>query len=103
MADTEAQSVYYVVRCTLAYGSFDEVQSAAPEDVAAHIRRSQELHAQGTLLMAGVFLDRPDEPLRSMAVLTTREAAEDYIRDDIFYRKGLMPEWEIRAWANMFA
>ena len=103
MAEVPSQPSYFVVTCTLAYGSFEEAKAAAAEDIAAHIARSKHLHAAGTLLMAGAFLDQPGEPLRTMAVLTSREAADDYIKGDPFYRKGLMREWAIRGWHNMFA
>ena len=103
MVEPATQAVYYVVSCTLRYGSFAEAKAAAADDIAAHIARSRELHDQGTLLMAGAFLDQPGEPLRTMAVLTSREAADDYVKGDPFYLKGLMREWSIRAWANMFA
>lgn len=53
--------------------------------------------------MAGAFLDSPDEPLSTMAVLTSRDAAEDFIRGDPFVVKGMVREWHIRMWANMFA
>ena len=38
--------------------------------------------------MSGVFIDKKDEPLSTMAVLASREAAEEYIKDDPFVNKG---------------
>jgi uncharacterized protein len=55
------------------------------------------------VVMAGAFLDRPDEPLSTMVVCTSREAADDYIQGDPFVRKGQVSAWHIREWANMFA
>jgi len=55
------------------------------------------------VVMAGAFLDRPDEPLSTMAVCASREAAEEYVRGDPFVVKGKVSGWHIRAWANMFA
>ena len=52
--------------------------------------------------MAGAFLGERDEPLCTMAVLASREAAEDYVRGDPFYLNGMMSEWYTREWANMF-
>jgi uncharacterized protein YciI len=63
----------------------------------------KELHAQGRLLMAGAFLSNPQEPLSTMGVLTTREAAEEYMRGDPFVLNGMVSKWYIREWANMFA
>ncbi len=95
--------VYYVIFVATAYESFDDARTKAPDLIAAHIARSKELHAQGTLLMAGAFLDNPQEPLSTMAVCATREAAEAYINGDPFYLNGMVRSWHIREWANMFA
>ena len=53
--------------------------------------------------MSGAFIDKKDEPLSTMAVLTSREAAEEYITGDPFVIKGMVSNWYIREWANMFA
>jgi uncharacterized protein YciI len=53
--------------------------------------------------MAGAFLDESDEPLSTMAVTTSREAAEEYVRGDPFFLNGMMSKWYTRQWANMFA
>jgi len=53
--------------------------------------------------MAGAFLDKPEEPLSTMAVFTSRQAAEEYVKGDPFYLDGSMTQWSIRQWANMFA
>lgn len=94
---------YFVVFCTTTFGSFAEAQATAAAMIAAHIARSKELHEQGVILMAGAFLDRPDEPLCTMAILTSREAAEAYMAGDPFNLNGQVREWSIREWANMFA
>ncbi len=100
--EIESQPVYHVVFCVLKYASFEEAKAEAPDAIAAHVRRSRELHEDGTLLMAGAFLDGRDEPLGTMAVLTSREAAQDYVRGDPFFLNGMMSEWYTREWANMF-
>ena len=38
-----------------------------------------------------------------MGVLTSPEAAEEYIKGDPFYLNGMVRSWYIREWANMFA
>ena len=95
-------AVYYVVFCVLKYKSFEEAKTTAPDDIASHLKRSNELHEQGSLLMSGLFLDSEDGHY-TMAVLNSRQAAEDYIKGDPFYAKGMMKKWFIREWANMFA
>lgn len=103
MAITLDQPVYYVVRFETRFTSLAEVQREAPEKLAAHMHRSQQLHAAGKLLMAGAFLDHPDEPLSTMGVLVSREAAQDYIDNDPFVRNGMATVTETREWNNMFA
>ena len=97
------QSVYYVVFVFLKYRNFEEAKVNASEEIAAHITRSKELHKNGTLLMSGAFLNKSEDPLSTMAVLSSREAAEEYIRGDPFFLKGMIEKWYIREWANMFA
>ena len=97
------QNVYYAVSFETFYDSLEDAMSKAPDVIAAHRARSQELHARGTLLMAGAFLNNPKEPLGTMAICTTREAAEEYARGDPFVLNGMVSKWYIREWANMFA
>jgi uncharacterized protein YciI len=97
------QPVYYVVFVLTGYKSFDEARAKAADLLAAHIERSKELHARGVVLMSGAFLNDPKQPLGTMAVCPTREAAEEYITGDPFVQKGLVRSWFIREWANMFA
>ena len=53
--------------------------------------------------MSGAFIEKHDEPLSTMAVLTSHEDAEEYIKGDPFVIKGMVSNWYIREWANMFA
>ncbi|HYX50160.1 MAG TPA: YciI family protein [Ktedonobacteraceae bacterium] len=101
--EIKTQPVYYVVFCTTKYGSFEDAKMNAPDDIAAHMKRSHQLHEKGTLLMSGAFIENEGEPLSTMGVLTSREAAEEYIKGDPFVLKGMVSNWHIREWANMFA
>ena len=103
MTELKRQPVYYVVFVATKYKSFEEAKAKAPEQIAAHIARSRELHQNGTLLMSGAFLNNPDEPLSTMAVLGSHVAAEEYIHGDPFFINGMISKWYIREWANMFA
>ena len=96
------QRVYYALFVVTAFESFEDAYAKAPDTIAAHVARSKELHAQGTLLMSGAFLNNSQEPLSTMAVLTTREAAEEYIKGDPFVQNGQVRTWYVREWANMF-
>lgn len=70
--------------------------------MAEHLHNSKQLHQQGSLLMAGAFLDRPDQPLCTMGVLTSYEEARRYAETDPFVLAGLVEDWRIREWANIF-
>jgi uncharacterized protein YciI len=96
--------VYHVVLMTTSYVSLEEALARAPDLIDVHRARARELHARGMLLMAGAFLDqRPGETLSAMAVCTTREAAEEFIRGDPFVQNGKVREWTIRAWSDLLA
>ena len=103
MTEQKKQAIYYVVSCILQYNSFEEAKNKAGDMIATHLARSKQLHEQGTLLMSGAFLDKQEEPLSTMGILTSREAAEEYVKGDPFYVNGMMSSWSIREWANMFA
>jgi uncharacterized protein YciI len=94
---------FYVVFMTTRFRSFADVQQQAPHQLAQHVATSKRLHEQGRLLMAGAFLDHPDEPLRTMGVLASQEDARSYAENDPFVQAGLIEEWHIRQWANIFA
>jgi uncharacterized protein YciI len=65
-----------------------------------HRKRLEEFHAAGKLLMVGTFAD----PLTdgSMGIFTTREAAEEFVRDDPFVLSGVMRAWRILEWNESF-
>lgn len=102
LMDSKPQPRYYVAFAETIFQSWADVQQQASQALAEHIARSKRLHAEGVLLMAGAFLDRPDEPVATMAVLMSRAAAEDYLRGDPFVLNGQVKRWHIREWANMF-
>ena len=93
----------YVLLVSTVFASFEEAMREAPDEIAAHIARSREFHARGELLMAGAFLDLDDEGLGTMAILTTRAAAEEYANGDPLILRGLATRWRVREWANIVA
>ena len=94
---------YFVVFLETTYASLEEVREVAPDDLAAHVARSKQWHEEGRLVMAGAFLDRPEEPVNTMGVLISREDAEEYVAGDPFVLKGMATCSDIRPWANMLA
>ena len=85
----------------LLYESADDVLEKAPAHYPAHSARLDAFHRDGTLLMVGPFGDPQREG--SMAIFTSREAAEDFIADDPFVLNGVVSGWEIREWAEALA
>ena len=66
----------------------------------AHRARLEEFHARGALLMAGPWVNPTDG---AMGIFTTREAAEEFIRDDPFVLNGVVGKWTIREWNEVLA
>jgi uncharacterized protein len=89
------------VKYVLFYESADDVLSKAPEHFPAHSERVDEFHAKGTLLMVGTFGDPQKEG--SMAIFTSREAAEEFVAGDPFVEHGVVRAWEIREWDEVLA
>ncbi len=80
----------------LLYETADDVAEKAPVHFPAHSERLQAFHARGVLLMVGAFEDPQTQG--SMAIFTSREAAEEFVADDPFVLKGVVTGWEIRRW-----
>jgi uncharacterized protein YciI len=87
------------MKAVLFYESADDVASKAPPHFPAHVARLQEFAARGELLMVGTFGDPQAEG--SMAIFTTRAAAEAFIDGDPFVREGVVRAWVIRDWNEM--
>ena len=87
----------------LEYTSFEVARTEAPDDVAAHVTRSKELLENSPHLMIEAILDQNDAPLSTMAVASSREAAEEYVNGDQFLLNGIMSAWYTHKWSNMFA
>ena len=85
----------------LLYESADDVMSKAPLHFQAHSARLDEFHARGDLLMVGTFAD--PQAQGSMAIFTTREAAESFVEGDPFVLNEVVRAWEIREWNEVLA
>jgi uncharacterized protein YciI len=87
-------SLAVVPKYVLQYESAEDVRTTAPVHFAAHKARWQEFLDQGTLLMIGTFTDLEG----SMAVFSTREAAEEFARSDPFVLNRVVASWRVREW-----
>ena len=85
-----------MTKYVLLYDSADDVASKAPAHFPAHKARLDAFHARGDLLLIGTFGNPQDEG--SMAVFRTREAAEEFVKDDPFVLNGVVRAWHIREW-----
>jgi uncharacterized protein len=68
--------------------------------IPAHRARLDAFHAQGTLLMAGPFVDPTDG---AIGIFTTRAAAEEFVAGDPFVLSGLVKRCSIREWNEILA
>jgi uncharacterized protein YciI len=85
----------------LLYESADDVRAKAPLHFRAHVARWREFQDRGTLLMIGTFANPQEEG--SMAIFTTREAAEAFARSDPFVLNGVVRRWSVREWNEAIA
>jgi uncharacterized protein YciI len=65
----------------------------------AHRARLDEFHARGVLLAAGPLGNPPEG---AMAIFATREAAEEFVKDDPFVTNGLVSKWRLVDWNAAF-
>jgi uncharacterized protein len=85
-----------VQRYVVFYESADDVMSKAPPVYPRHLARLKEFRDRGDLLLVGTFGDPQAEG--SMAVFGSREAAEEFVRDDPFVNEGVVKAWTLREW-----
>jgi uncharacterized protein YciI len=82
---------------------FYEMATDALSKVMAHYpmhrARLEEFHARGLLLAAGPLGNPPES---AMAVFTTQEAAEEFIKGDPFVTNGLVSKWRLVEWNVVF-
>lgn len=65
---------------------------------AAHRARIDEFHRKGTLLMAGPY---GSPPVGALGVFTSREAAEEFMKDDPFIVNGVVGKWTLHDWSEV--
>jgi uncharacterized protein YciI len=71
--------------------------SLAVENYPAHKARFTEFMNRGVLLSLGPFIDRGG----SMAVFTSRQAAEEFASGDPFVLHGVVSKWYVREWREV--
>ncbi len=66
----------------------------------AHRTRLDEFHRRGVLLMAGPW-SNPAEG--ALGIFVSREAAEEFIKEDPFVVNGVISKWTIKEWNEVLA
>jgi hypothetical protein len=84
------------VKYVLLYTSAPDAIPLARANFPAHRAWYEGFLARGDLLLLGPFENAQDDG--SMAVFTTREAAEEFAAGDPFVLNGVVTSWEIRGW-----
>jgi uncharacterized protein YciI len=81
---------------------YDMAEGALPSVMThfpAHRARLDEFHTRGTLIAAGPLGNPPEG---AMAIFTSREAAEEFIKGDPFVVNGLVAKWRLVEWGAAF-
>jgi uncharacterized protein YciI len=84
------------MKYVLFYNSAPDVAAKAGPVFPAHKAHYEQFVARGELLLLGTFEDAQADG--SMAVFTTREAAEEFAAADPFVLQGVVTGYQIRGW-----
>ena len=84
------------MKAVVFYESAAGLAEKAPLHMAEHRARWREFADRGELLMIGPFAHAQEDG--AMAIFTTREAAEEFVRGDPFVLHGVIRNWNIREW-----
>ncbi|MET9487307.1 YciI family protein [Nocardia sp. NPDC006630] len=89
------------MKAVVFYESADDLADKAPQHFAAHVAQYQPYIDRGDLLMIGTFADPQQNG--SMAIFTTREAAEQFVANDPFVLHGVVKSYRILDWNEALA
>jgi uncharacterized protein len=81
------------MKYVLFYESAPDAATTAPLHFSAHKALWSQYAESGSLLLIGPFSDGS-----AMAVFTTREAAEEFAKQDPFVVNGVVRGWSIKEW-----
>ena len=84
------------MKYVLFYTPAENVAAKAGPVFAAHKAYYEQFLARGVLLLLGTFEDAQADG--SMAVFTTREAAEEFAAADPFVLNGVVTGYQIKGW-----
>lgn len=81
------------------YEAAEDMLTKAPSAYPAHAARIKEFREQGSLLGIGTFADPMTEG--SMAIFSSREAAENFASGDPMVVQGAVKRWIVREWQEL--
>jgi uncharacterized protein YciI len=84
------------MKFVLFYTCAPDVAAKAGPVFAAHKAHYEQFLARGVLLLLGTFEDAQADG--SMAVFSTREAAEEFAAADPFVLNGVVARYQIKGW-----
>ena len=84
------------MKFVLFYTSAPDVAAKAGPVFAAHKAHYEQFLARGVLLLLGTFEDAQADG--SMAVFTSRAAAEEFAAADPFVLQGVVSSYQIKGW-----
>ena len=84
-------------RYLLFYETGGNYPGGAREHFPAHKARYLEFMERGVLLALGPFMDGAG----SMAIFSSREAAEEFAAEDPFVLNDVVGEWRVREWREV--
>ncbi len=82
-----------------ATSSDPEALALAAMHFPAHRARLNAFHERGLLLMVGPFSQFEEG---AMGIFTSREAVEEFVREDPFVLNGVVKSWSVREWREIF-
>jgi len=62
-----------------------------------HLAYAEAAHSRGDLVMAGV-LTEPEDTAILVFKTPSRDAVEEFARDDPYVKAGVIVEWSVRPW-----
>ena len=89
------------MRYVLFYETADDGLTRADDNMPAHREHYKAFHSAGKLLLIGTFADPQSEG--AMGIFTSREAAEEFARNDPFVRNRVVGNWYVREWDEVFS
>jgi uncharacterized protein YciI len=84
----------------LFYDYVPDVLERRPQFRGAHIQYARTSVARGELLLAGAFADPVDGAVLLFSA-SSKDAVEQFAREDPYVTGGLVTAWKVRAWTTV--